>query len=226
MEVLTLGVAASRVEASPGPVGLEDLDEAVVRIFNLVREALDGAAEIFLTADRRAARSLVERDHLIDTLHREADTKVMEELIRPGDFDLRLRHRHLLILRILPELERSGDLAEHIASHASQGLAEWLSPRARTLVAQMGALGSEMWGLAADSFVNFDESVADLLRRTDDEIDDLHVSLTAELAAGRVSVPVAIEMALVARYFERLGDHAVNIARRVHVMNADLGRES
>jgi phosphate transport system protein len=193
---------------------LEDLDEAVVRIFNLVREALNGATEIFLTADRRAARRLVERDHLIDALQREADTTVMDELVRPGDFDLRQRHRHLLILRILPELERSGDLAEHIASHASQGLAEWLSPRARKLVAQMGALGSEMWG------------VADLLRRTDDEIDDLHVSLTAELAAGRVSVPVAIEMALVARYFERLGDHAFNIACRVHAMNADLGRES
>jgi phosphate transport system protein len=226
MEVLKLESADSLDEASSGPLGLEDLDDAVVRIFNLVREALDGATEIFLTADRRAARSLVERDHLIDALHRQADVTVMEELIRRGDFDLGQRHRHLLILRILPELERSGDLAEHIASHASQGLAEWLSPRARTLVAQMGALGSEMWGLAADSFVNFDEAVAELLRSRDDEIDDLHVSLTAELAAGRVSVPVAIEMALVARYFERLGDHAFNIARRIHAMNADLGRES
>ena len=176
------------------------------------------------TAERPVAWS--SGDHLIDVLHGQADRTVLEELLRRGDFDLRQRHRHLLILRILPELERSGDFAEHIASHASQGLAEWLSPRARTLVAQMGALGSEMWGLAADSFVSFDPAAADLLRNRDDEIDDLHVSLTAELAAGRVSVPVAIEMALVARYFERLGDHAVNIARRVHAMNVDLGRES
>ena len=219
-------VAASFVDAPWGPLELEDLEEAVVRIFNLVREALDGATETFLTADRKVARSLVEREHLIDALHRQADRTVMEELVRQGDFDLCQRHRHLLILRVLPELERSGDLAEHIASHAAQGLAGWLSPRARTLVAQMGALGSEMWALATDSFVNFDEGVADLLRRTDDEIDDLHVSLSAELAAGRVSVPVAIEMALVARYFERLGDHAVNIACRVHAMHADLGRES
>jgi phosphate transport system protein len=226
MGVLKMEVAASVVDVSPGPVGLGDLDEAVVRIFDLVREALEGATEIFLTADRRAARSLVERDDLIDALQRQADTTVMEELTRLGHFDLRQRHRHVLILRILPELERSGDLAEHIASHASQGLAEWLSPRARTLVAQMGAVGSEMWALAAKSFVNFDGSVADLLRTRDDEIDDLHVSLTAELAAGRVSVPVAIEMALVARYFERLGDHAVNVARRVHAMHADLDRES
>jgi phosphate transport system protein len=215
-------LAALLVEASTGPLDPEDLDDAVLRIFDLVREALREATEVFLAADRRAARGLVERDHLIDALHRQAETTVTEELVRPGEFDLGQRHRHLLILRILPELERSGDLAEHIASHASQGLAEWLSPRARKLVAQMGAVGSEMWGEAADAYATGDGGVADSLRATDDELDDLHVSLTAELAAERVSVPVAIEMALVARYFERLGDHAVNITRRVQATEADL----
>jgi phosphate uptake regulator len=56
---------------------------------------------------------------------------------------------------------------------------------------------------------------ADRLRARDDEIDDIHVGLTAEIAAGTISVPVAIEMGLVARYFERLGDHAVNVTRRL-----------
>jgi phosphate transport system protein len=81
-------------------------------------------------------------------------------------------------------------------------------------------------GLAVDAYAYGDGAVADLLRCRDDEIDDLHVSLTAELAAGRVSVPVAIEMALVARYFERLGDHAVNVARQIRAMTALLARES
>jgi phosphate transport system protein len=226
VEVLNPKLADLLAETSLTRVGLEDLDGAVLRIFDLVREALDGATETFLSADRRAARSVVERDRLIDALHRQADVVVMAELVRPGDFDLRQRYRHLLIVRVLPELERSGDLAEHIASHASQGLTEWLSPRARTLVAQMGALGSEMWSLAAGAYATCDGSVAELLRCRDDEIDDLHVSLTSELAAARVSVPVAIEMALVARYFERLGDHAVNVTRQVRSMNANLGRES
>jgi phosphate transport system protein len=144
----------------------------------------------------------------------------MDLLVVPDNSDAAQRQRQLLILLILPELERSGDLAEHIASHAVQGLAEWLTPRARKLVAQMGALGSEMWQLATDAFATGNGDVADLLRERDDEIDDLHVSLTSELAAGRVSVPVAIEMALVARYFERLGDHAVNVTRRLQAMNA------
>jgi len=121
----------------------------------------------------------------------------------------------LLIFRILPELERSGDLAEHIASHTAQGLSKWLTPRARHLVEQMGTLGAAMWKLAADAYAHREPAGARLLRVRDDEIDDLHVNLTAELAASEISVPVAIEMALVARYFERLGDHAVNVTRRL-----------
>ena len=46
-------------------------------------------------------------------------------------------------------------------------------------------------------------------------MDELHASLIAELASGRMALPVTMEMTLVARFYERLGDHAVNIARRV-----------
>ena len=223
MQVLNLTLAESPAGASSSPTSIESLDAVVLRMFALVREALDGATDIFLVPDRNAARRLMEREHLIDTLHRQADGAVMAELVKPGDFNLDERRRHLLILRVLPELERSGDLAEHIASHAAQGLAKWLSPRGRQLVAEMGAIGSEMWDMAAEAYATRDGTVAGVLRARDDEIDDLHVSLTAELAAGRVSVPVAIEMALVARYFERLGDHAVNVTRQWEAFSADPG---
>jgi len=46
-------------------------------------------------------------------------------------------------------------------------------------------------------------------------MDELHASLLAELASGLMALPVTMEMTLVARFYERLGDHAVNIARRV-----------
>lgn len=226
MEVLTQDGVAFCADGPSDSIGLADLEDAVLRIFGLVQAALEGATATFLAADRGAARSLVEGDHLIDALHRRAETTVLAELVRPGAFDLWHRHRQLLILRILPELERSGDLAEHIASHASQGLSRWLSPRAQHLIAEMGAIGSEMWGMAADAFARDDGAMAGRLRARDDEIDDLHVSLTSELAAAHVSVPVAIEMALVARYFERLGDHAVNVTRRLQVMNAKLAGEA
>ena len=49
-------------------------------------------------------------------------------------------------------------------------------------------------------------------------VDELHAALTAELGSGRMSLPVSMDMALVARFYERLGDHAVNIARRVEYL--------
>jgi phosphate transport system protein len=208
--------AAEDYRAGEGVMlGLAHLDATVLHMFSLVREALEGATQIFLCPDREAARAMVTREQLIDALHHNIERDVLSELIRPN-LDEPERHRRLLlILRILPELERSGDLAEHIASHAAQGLARWLTPRALSLVAQMGALGTEMWSKAAAAYAEDDPTAADLLRARDDEIDDLHVSLTAELAAGGISIPVAIEMGLVARYFERLGDHAVNVTRRL-----------
>jgi phosphate transport system protein len=118
-------------------------------------------------------------------------------------------------LQIVPELERSGDLVEHIALRTQQGLAAEISPLARALIGQMGRIGAEMWRAAAAAYADRDGAAADALRQRDDELDDLHVQLSVELAASGTSVPVAIEMGLVARFYERLGDHAVNVARRV-----------
>ena len=79
----------------------------------------------------------------------------------------------------------------------------------------MGSVGTDMWRCTADAFAERDPVAAGHLPERDDEMDELHSALTAELASGRMALPVAMEMALVARFFERLGDHAVNIARRV-----------
>jgi phosphate transport system protein len=83
----------------------------------------------------------------------------------------------------------------------------------------MGRIGAEMWREAADAYADRDPLAADRLRARDDELDDLHVQLSQELAASGTSIPVAIEMSLIARFYERLGDHAVNVARRVQKVN-------
>jgi phosphate transport system protein len=115
----------------------------------------------------------------------------------------------------VPELERSHDLVVDIARRADHILSEDLSPRSRGLVERMGNLVSDMWRQAADSWYQRDRSAAAALAERDDEMDELHASLIAELASGRMALPVTMEMTLVARFYERLGDHAVNIARRV-----------
>jgi phosphate transport system protein len=70
-----------------------------------------------------------------------------------------------------------------------------------------------MWDQAAGAWYARDRSAA--LGEGDQGMDDLHASLTAELASERMTIPVTMEMTLVARCYERLGAHALNIARRV-----------
>jgi len=192
---------------------LAEIDEQVVRLFALVTEGVAGATDAFLAGDREAAKALVERDRLIDTVYVDIEELVQRQfaLQSPMASDLRFL---LSVLRIVPELERSGDLAEHIAQRAARGLATELTPRMRGLVGQMGRVGVELWRVAAKAYVERDEKAGDSLG----ELDDLHISLTAELTTGAIRVPVAIEMALVARFYERLGDHAVNVAARVRYL--------
>jgi phosphate transport system protein len=79
----------------------------------------------------------------------------------------------------------------------------------------MGNLVCGMWRQAADSWYQRDRSAAFTLAARDQEMDELRSSLISELASGQMTLPVAVEMPLVACCYERLADHAVNIARRV-----------
>ena len=197
-------------------IAVPDIDEHVLRLFDMVTAGLTAATTAFLDGDRAMARALIAGDQSIDSLQ-----DVTEELLY-AELDRALTHHDdgevrslVAALQIVPELERSGDLVEHIALRTQQGLAAEISPLARALIGQMGRIGAEMWRAAAIAYADRDGTAADALRQRDDELDDLHVQLSVELAASGTSVPVAIEMGLVARFYERLGDHAVNVARRV-----------
>jgi phosphate transport system protein len=182
----------------------------------MVSDGLTTATTAFLESDRDTARALIAGDRSIDSLQDVTEELLYEELDRALLHNDATDIRALVAaLQIVPELERSGDLVEHIALRTQQGLGTEISPLARALIGQMGRIGAEMWRTAATAYANRDGSAADALRLRDDELDDLHVQLSVELAASGTRVPVAIEMGLVARFYERLGDHAVNVARRV-----------
>lgn len=103
----------------------------------------------------------------------------------------------------------------HIAARANRIFSGDLSARARGLIEAMGDLASAMWRTAADAWYQRNGSAAQAMVERDEEMDDLHASLIAELASGQMAVPVTMEMTLAARDYERLGAHAVNVARRV-----------
>jgi phosphate transport system protein len=193
---------------------LEEIEGKVIELFAMVAEDLPTATRALLTSDGEALTPLIERDRAIDALYREVEELVNREILlqQPVASDLRFL---LSVLRIVPELERSHDLVVHIAARANRIFGDDLSARARGLVEAMGDLAATMWRTAADAWYQRDRSAAQGLVERDEEMDDLHSSLIAELASGQMSVPVTMEMTLAARDYERLGAHAVNIARRV-----------
>ena len=193
---------------------LEDIESKVIELFAMVAEDLPTATQALLNCDGEALTALIERDRAIDALYREVEELVNREILlqAPVASDLRFL---LSVLRIVPELERSHDLVVHIAARANRIFSGDLSARARGLIEAMGDLASAMWRTAADAWYQRNGSAAQAMVGRDEEMDDLHASLIAELASGQMSVPVTMEMTLAARDYERLGAHAVNIARRV-----------
>ncbi len=180
----------------------------------MVAEDLPRATDALLSGNSDIVRTLAERDRAIDDLYPKIEELVDRELVLQAPLASDLRFL-ISVLRVVPELERSHDLVVNIARRASYILSEDLSPRSRGLVEQMGNLASDMWRNAVDCWCQRDRSTAVALEDRDDEMDELFASLMAELGSGRMTLPVTMEMTLVARFYERLADHAVNIARRV-----------
>lgn len=220
-EGLRESVTVEAVPDSPIPVrdqvagaGQSGIDRHVVELFALVSEAAAGATHALVTGDREAARELVRRDEVIDALYRDVEALVEVELVE-GETSPERRRYLVAMLRMLPELERSGDLAEHIAQRAVRPIAVEMSPRSRGLVERMGEVAAQMWERAADAFGDRAPEVAVRMEELDDEMDDLHTTFIAEIVGSGVPTQIAIELALIGRFYERLGDHAVNLTRNV-----------
>ena len=214
------GTAASDPEPSELSVELIELDELaiidrqVIQLFALVEEAVAGATHALVSGDREAARALVAADAEIDELYQGLEALVQGRMLTGNVPPLETQYL-LAVLGMLPELERSGDLAEHVARRATRNLPAEMPARLRGYVERMGEVACDMWRMAADAYGEDVPRAGERLESLDDEMDDLHVTFIAELVTAETPVVVAIELALVGRFYERLGDHAVNLARRV-----------
>jgi phosphate transport system protein len=202
---------------SPGIPTIEDIDVRMTQLFALVSEALAGATEALLGNDSAAGLAVVEGDQSVDDLTAEVELMVWRQIDEGSPTPSSLRHL-VGVLLILPELERSGDLAEHVAQRAVTGLGNQMSPLSRGIVQRMAEVALEMWRDAADAYGDRTANAADLAE-DDEEIDILHERLTREIAAEAMPTAIGAQVTLLARFYERLGDHAVNLARRIEMLH-------
>ncbi len=193
---------------------LEGIETKVIELFALLAEDLPKATQALLTGNNEILGVLAEREQVTDALYLEIERLVNREIAlqAPVASDLRFL---LSVLRIVPEIERSHDLVMHIAAEASHITGDDLTARTRGILERLGYVVADMWRAAADSWYQRDRSAILALTERAEEVHELHTGLVGELAAGRMALPVTMEMTLVAHDYQRLGAHAVNIARRV-----------
>lgn len=196
---------------------LAEIDAKVIRLFALVTEGIAAASEALVSDDAATAKAAADRDDVVDQLEVDLEEAAITEIVRQQPVAGDMRYL-ISVLRVVPELERSGDLAEHVAQRAVRGLAPRLTPGLRGRLEEMGSIAVEMWKAAADAWAERDEEAARQIDAMDDRMDDLHDELVAELVQSGLEIPDAVQTALVARFYERLGDHAVHITERVRYL--------
>jgi phosphate transport system protein len=189
------------------------VEQPILRLFALVREALAKATYALLNGDTDLAQAVVDGDVEIDEATAELELDVWSR-IEAGDHASRDLRALVGILLILPELERSADLAEHIAHRALTNIGAEMTPVARGIVQRMSEVAAEMWQLVAAAYSNHNAQTLELAEE-DEELDILHDRLTSEIAKGDMPTNVTAQVTLISRFYERIGDHAVNLSRRI-----------
>ena len=194
------------------------VQQQVLHLFALVAEALARATWALLNADVTLGQGVVDDDRHIDDQVAAVEASLWKEIdATVGDVH-RLRQIVGMLL-VLPELERSADLAEHIAQRATFSLGGEMTPVSRGIVQRMSEVAIQMWRSVADAYSRGGAQVLEL-HETDEELDILHDRLTAEVSRGGMQPSAAAQVTLIARFYERLGDHAVNLSRRVATLQA------
>jgi phosphate transport system protein len=170
-----------------------------------------------LTADRQAAEAVIERDADVDELYRQLEAKVSDVIARqaPVASDLRAL---ITALHMSADLERMGDLAEHVAKTACRRHPSPAVPaELRPVFQQMAQVADRMAAKITAVLAAPNAEKAAELERDDDEMDDLERRLFAVLLndAWPYGAETAIDGALLGRFYERYADHAVNAGEQI-----------
>ncbi len=196
---------------------LDSIVDDLVAMTGAVRDAVREATEALLSAKAESAEAVISGDKAIDHTRDMLEDRALQLLAtqQPVAGDLRIL---VGALRMVADLERMGDLAVHVAKVARMRMPDIAVPEAlRPTIARMAEVAERMVGSASSIIAERDVEAALELEDEDDEMDQLRrllfrMLLSDEWAYG---VEPAIDIALLGRYYERIGDHAVSMGRRV-----------
>ncbi len=197
---------------------LEVLRNQIAHLGASVVELIPRVTDILLEQDLEGAEYVLRGDAAIDERANETEERALTLLAlqAPVAGDLR---QVAAVLKLAPEIERSADLCCNICKAARRIYGHELDPKLRGIIQRMSDQAQKEYKEVVEAYLANDAVRAAAIRDMDDYLDDLHRLFIAQIfeshASGGLDLQVAVQLAVVARFYERLGDHAVNISHRV-----------
>lgn len=194
---------------------VDDVRIDIVRLASLTTDAVVAGTQALLAGDLEEADRVEADDDAVDALRHAVEDECLRIFGMPGLAlpDLRFVG---VAMRVAHELERSADLMVNVARSTRRLFPGVLDPTARHLVDRLGRQASVQLRVAINAFADRDPSWAAALCDMDETIDELEKSLFRHILTAHAELNQAVQLALVARHYERIGDHTVTIAEQVH----------
>ena len=196
---------------------LDSVSQTLFELSVMVSDSMAKATRALMSKNLSLAEEVISYDEKIDTVQHDLDARIIDIIARqqPVASDLRAL---VTALRMSADLERMGDLADHVAKvvrlrHPGSAVPDQLL----ALIESMGVTAEKIAAKTGVVISTRDTALAAQVEKDDDEMDLLHRQLIAALIAPtwEHGVETAIDLTLLGRYYERYADHAVSVARRV-----------
>jgi len=199
----------------------------VVRMLELVEAGTALCCRALLEGDVELAADFIAADEAVNTIYRQLDELTYEVLAlqAPVAADLRAV---LATVRMIGDVERAGDLVVNVAKIARHAGPMDVPDEARRCIAEMDFRCRELLRAAAYAVREREPEVAERADLMDDRLDELRRELYRGLLSGewRADRSAMVNLPLVARYFERIADHAVSVAERVEFLSTGSAHEA
>ena len=192
---------------------LANLKTELVEMCRLTEQMIDNAILALVNRDRELGKSIGEMDKRVDEYEMNIEKRCMRILLKQQPVAKDFREVSTA-LKMITDIERFGDQASDIGDLVYTMPGEKYIKKLHHITT-MGNLAVKMVRESVNSFINNDERLADEIIKLDDEMDDLFITVKNELIElirkDGNNGDQAIELMMVAKYLERIGDHAVNV---------------
>lgn len=197
---------------------LSTLHQDIIRMGAHVEQAINEAVQALTDLDSEKARRVIANDDVIDEMEREIDRRCVEIIARQQPVASDLRDL-TSTLKLITDLER---IADHASDISERIIALNALPNKVVVphdVITIAEVSKQMLRGALDAYVTRNETMASEIIRMDDRVDDLYAKLKKYLihlmSVDSENVEQLVELLLICKYFERISDHAQNVAEWV-----------